>query len=204
MNSQVNSRKPRKLNRDQVLADLERGRSQASIAKAQHVSKAAISKFVSRIKRYVQSTEELQEIRGDVLTILSTLSFSSQEKLLRYLEEKLDNRDFMDGLTVNQICNMIRGIGLNSAVLIDKARLVEGHTNLNIGIAGLITHSHKSGVFDENTGEFKASVVGLKPTSRLQHEDYSKHKKHNDLAPHETRMDSDDGEGTSDNGSSVN
>ena len=64
----------------------------------------------------------------------------------------------------------LKGLGKMTwvhAVTYDKHRLEYGQSTSNIGIAGMITVAHKQGVFDEKTGDFKASVVNAKPTFRL-------------------------------------
>ena len=172
MNSQVNSRKPRKLNRDQVLADLERGKMQVEIAKAQGVTKACVSKFVVRIKRHFKSVEELKEVRGDMLATLHALSSAAQEKVLLLINERLENKDLTEGLTLGEICRLLQSLGVNSGILFDKLRLETGLSTSNVGLAGLIKHAHHSGIFDSN-GEFKASLVGPKPISRPKKNDTS-------------------------------
>ena len=67
----------------------------------------------------------------------------------------------------------MQSLGINSGVLYDKLRLETGLSTSNIGIAGLITHAHKSSPFDEQTGEFKASVVGPIENRALKHGDSS-------------------------------
>ena len=95
-----------------------------------------------------------------MLATLHALSSAAQEKVLVLINERLENKDLTEGLSLNEICRLLQSLGVNIGILFDKLRLETGQSTSNVGIAGLITHAHRNGVFDEKTGEFKASLTG--------------------------------------------
>ncbi len=181
-----------KANANTILEGIQQGKSQTAIAIDLKVSQKSISRFLAKIRPYFHDLNELTVNRGNILALMHTKSLivmnSCLDELVRIFEENA-KKDPTKRLTGDKILDTLRGVGLNQGILFDKLRLESGQSTSNIGIAGLINHSHKTGLFDERTGEFKASVVGPLEKNASTHANALKHGTRNELATHETSMD---------------
>ena len=190
-----------------ILNGLKEGKTEAQIARDVGVHQSSVSRFLARIKPYFQDLEEVTANRGNIFNYLHSRSLKIQNEVLDELERLIQEnskKDPSQRMKLGSVLYALRGLGMNATALYDNLRLEGGQSTSNIGIAGLITHAHRNGVFDEKTGEFRQSLVGRKPTSSVGKSNALNPDTRNELETHESPMPIDDGEKTSDKGNSVN
>jgi len=147
-----------------ILDGVKQGKTEAQIARECSVHQSSISRFLSKIKPHFQGLEEITVNRGNILNLLYSQSLKVQHSILNEVERIIEENEKIDSskrMKLPSLLYCLRGVGMNQASLYDKLRLEGGMSTANIGIAGLITHAHKNmGLFDEKSGEFKASIAG--------------------------------------------
>lgn len=162
-NKRNRSNRSTKINGGKVLDGLAQGQNQREIAQTMQVHPSSIGRFLNKIKPYLKDLEDITLNRGNIFNLLHSKSLNIQHSILdevdRIIEEN-EKKDFTKRMKLPSLLYCLRGIGMNQAVLYDKMRLEGGMSTNNIGIAGMIQHAHREGMFDEN-GEFKASLVGV-------------------------------------------
>lgn len=157
----------------QVLNDVLNGLPQKEIARRQGCTQTAISKFLQRMQPHFQNLESLHRTRADLLAILHGKSLSIQDQMLDELQRRMEKKGFLSNLDLKEIHLIMKGVGLNAAVLFDKMRLERGESTENVGLAGMVKHFHeKVGFFDPSTGELREEFKQAKPRALPIKEDY--------------------------------
>ena len=191
-----------------ILDGLKEGKTEAEIARDCAVHQSSISRFLAKIKPHFADLETLTASRGDIFNLVHGKSMALLNQCLDAIQKTMDEenkKDPQNRITVDKLLAIMRGVGVNQAIVYDKLRLEGGLSTANHSIAGLVHYAHeKVGPFDPVTGEFKASVVGVIENKASKQANSLKHGQRNDLAPHEIRMDIDYRESTSDNRCSGN
>ncbi len=159
------TRKPYKVDAQAVIEGLRKGKSPNQIAKEQGVSHTSVGRFLKRMRPYFQDIQLLATKRADLLSLLHGKSLGIQERMLTELEKRVEDKAVTDGFTIPQIMSILKGVGVNQAVLFDKMRLERGQSTSNMGLAGLVHHLHSvdGGLIDEATGDFKQSLTEARP-----------------------------------------
>jgi len=147
-----------------ILDGLKQGKTETQIARECSVHQSSISRFISKIRPLVQEKEDLVKERGNLMSYLHGKNLALQEMALEELERMMienGKKAPKERMRFGQLLYLLRGVNVNAAVLFDKLRLEGGQSTSNVGLVGKIEHAHKMvGVFESDTGEFKASVTG--------------------------------------------
>ena len=191
-----------KINGGKVLDGLAQGQNQREIAQTMQVHPSSIGRFLAKIKPCFNDLQDIAVHRGNVFNYLHSRSLKIQHSILdevdRIIEEN-ERKDHTKRMKLPSLLYCLRGIGMNQIGLYNTLRLEGGQSTSNVSLAGMVSHAHKVvGAIDPKTGDFRSSITGHKPISRLDAVDSLKPDARNELAPHETRMDSGDHESTSD------
>ncbi len=159
-----------------ILNGLKEGKTEAQIARDVGVHQSSVSRFLTRIKPYFQDLEEITANRGNVFNYLHSRSLKIQHSILDEVDriiEKNEEKDPDKRMKLSDLLYCLRGIGMNQTGLYNTMRLEGGQSTSNVSLAGMVNHAHQVSPFDPKTGEFKASLVGVKPISRLEKNDTS-------------------------------
>ncbi|MCH8041686.1 MAG: hypothetical protein IH977_15285 [Nitrospinae bacterium] len=191
-----------------VLDGLKAGKSQVTMAKEQGIDQTTISRFLSTVKTHFKTLDAFSIDQGKVLlyTLARAMTIQNQalDEIQRQLAENTKKAPHHRH-SLDKNLQIAKGITWIGAVTFDKMRLEGGLSTQNHSIAGLIRHAHENiGLFDEKSGEFKASVTGPLEKNASTQTHALKQSAHNELAPHESPMPIDDGETMADKSHSVN
>ena len=146
-----------------ILNGLKEGKTEAEIAKDCSVHQSSISRFLKKIKPHFADLETLSANRGDIFNLTHGKSMALLNQCLDAIQKAMDEENGKDPqkrITVDKLLAIMRGVGVNQAIVYDKMRLEGGLSTENHSLVGLVRHAHEVGPFDPKTGEFKASVVG--------------------------------------------
>ena len=185
-----------------ILNGLKEGKTEAEIARDCSVHQSSISRFLAKIKPHFADLETLTASRGDIFNLAHGKSMAILNQCLDAIQKIMDEENGKDPqkrITVDKLLAIMRGVGVNQAIVYDKLRLEGGLSTENHGLVGHITHAHKMvSPFDAKTGEFKASLVQPIEKNQSKHVDSLKLGQRNVLTLEETRMNSGDNGKTSD------
>jgi len=153
-----------------VLNGLKVGKTQSAIAKEQGLNVSSINRFLAKIKPHFVALEEFTVHQGKALTYTLARSQRIQHKYMDEIERQIEENRKMVPSKRQTLGENLKGLGKMTwvhAVTFDKHRLEGGLSTSNVSLAGMVKHAHEVSPFNPATGEFKASVVNTKPTSRL-------------------------------------
>jgi len=151
------------MDKGKILDGLAQGKSQEAIAQDLGVNQSSISRFMAKIKPYFEDVQNVTINRGNVLNVLHSKSLNIVNSCLDELERQMkenDEKAVKERMDHKEILWMLRGVGVNQAILYDKMRLEGGQSTQNHSLAGMVAHFHENvGFFDASTGRVKASIT---------------------------------------------
>jgi len=182
-----------KINGGKVLDGLAQGQNQREIAQTMQVHPSSIGRFLNKIKPYLKDLEDITVNRGNIFNLLHSKSLNIQHSILEEVSriiEKNEEKHPDQRMKLSALLYCLRGVGMNQTGLYNTMRLEGGQSTSNVSLAGMVSHAHQVvGAIDPKTGDFRSSITGHKPISRLDADDSLKQSQRNELAPHETIMD---------------
>jgi len=154
-----------------VLTDLQAGLNQSQIAEKHGFQKMAVSRLVSSVKQSLGLLNDIELSRKDSFVLLHGISLGLQHDVLELVGVKLHEeiekirKGVAGDVSLGQLIMTLKSLSINQAVIYDKLRLERGQSTSNMGLAGLVHHLHSKdgGLIDEETGDFKQSLIEARP-----------------------------------------